>query len=81
MMIAAETEMFKLSVKPNIGILENHRRVANHLSTINISLQTNNNTITQPNPLFDIFIKHFAMKKIVIYVGFISVPCWPTTDT
>jgi hypothetical protein len=26
MMIAAETEMFKLSVKPTIGILENHRR-------------------------------------------------------
>jgi hypothetical protein len=34
-----------------------------HPSTINISLHKHN-IITQPNPLFDIFIKkHFAMKK------------------
>jgi hypothetical protein len=63
MMIAAETEMFKLSVKPNIGILENHRRVAKfHVNYQYLAKQTITLS-TQPILFLISFIKHFAMKK------------------
>jgi hypothetical protein len=57
MMIAAETEMFKLSEKPNIDFKKTIGVAKFHPSTINISLNKHN-IITQPNPLFDIFIKN-----------------------